>query len=355
MQNRINPSNWHERPSVVIWEVTRSCALACRHCRAEAKKQRDPVELSTEEAYELIDEIAAIAPEVFVLTGGDPMNRPDLREMIEYASLRGLRVALSPSATPKFLTSDLNALRRAGLKRLSLSIDGATAETHDAFRGIKGTWNWTMQAIEAGRAADIEIQINTTITRSNIDKLDAFLELWESIPLEIWSVFLLVPTGRGRSGDLPEPLEVEQFFRRLADLAQTLPYGIKTTEGQHFRRVAIQRWTQFGGASKPRMFGTNDGKGFVFVSHTGDIQPSGFLPLTAGNVRIDNLAATYRDSVLFRDLRNPDLLQGKCGRCSFRSICGGSRARAYAMTGDHLNADPLCPFIPAKRPQALYS
>ncbi len=316
--------------------------------------RRDPRELSTAEAYRLTDQIERAAPQVFVLTGGDPMNRPDLLQIVEYAAGRGLRVAMSPSATPRFLRTDLGAFRAAGLRRISLSIDGATRETHDAFRGVRGTWDWTMRAAEAAWKAGIEVQINTAFTRANLCEIDGFLALLETMLIALWSIFLLVPTGRGALADLPEADAVERLFDRLAEEAQRTPFDIKTTEGQHFRRVAWQRWNKHGGTRKPAPFGTNDGKGFVFVSHVGEINPSGFLPLAAGNVRHDELVDVYRDSPIFRELRDPDRLKGKCGRCEFRSLCGGSRARAFGVTGDFLASEPLCTYQPGPERQPLF-
>jgi radical SAM protein with 4Fe4S-binding SPASM domain len=333
---------------VVIWEVTRACDLACRHCRASAIRRRNPLELTTPEAEAFIEQVVRAAPKFFILTGGDPMLRPDLLHLVRYATDRGLHVSMSPSATPRLLETDLVPFREAGLRRISLSIDGATQRTHDRFRGIRGTWTTTMAAIQAAADAGLEFQINTTFTRQNLEEFDAFVHLMEELRPKVWSVFLLVPTGRARAKDLLTGEEVERLFGRLADLAQTAPFLIKTTEGQHYRRVALQRWTLRGGARRPVPVGINDGKGFVFVSHTGEIQPSGFLPLTADSVLTAELLDVYRDHSIFRLLRDPDRLEGKCGRCEFRKLCGGSRARAYALTGNYLAEEPLCTYQPGK-------
>lgn len=340
-------SPWAERPFIIIWEVTRACALACRHCRAEAIHRRDPRELQDAALERFLDQVERAKPKVFVLTGGDPMMRMDLFEIVASATQRGIPVAMSPSATPRFVKADLCKFRDVGLKRVSLSIDGASRETHDAFRGVKGTWDRTMESIFAAREAGLEVQINTTFTRQNLSEFDAFVRLLAEIRPSLWSVFQLVPTGRAQTTDLPSGEELETLFERLYALSLTVPYPIKTTEGQHYRRVALQQWARNAVGPKPALLPINDGNGFVFVSHTGDIQPSGFLPITAGNVREDELLDVYRNSPLFRDLRDADLLKGKCGRCEFRSICGGSRARAYAMTGDYLAEEPLCTYQPA--------
>lgn len=337
---------WAERPFIVIWEVTRACALACQHCRAAAIHRRDPRELKGAQVDRFLDQVARARPQVFVLTGGDPMMRPDLLDIVASASERGLQVSLSPSATPRFVKADLCKFRDVGLKRVSLSIDGATRETHDSFRGVPGTWDRTMEAVVAAREAGIEVQINTTFTRQNIAEFPAFVRLLKDIKPMLWSVFQLVPTGRGKEEDLLTGYQMEALFEALYELSLRVPYAIKTTEGQHYRRVALQMWKRNPHHNKPAILPINDGNGFVFVSHTGDIQPSGFLPLTAGNVRDQELLDVYRDSPLFQELRNPDLLKGKCARCDFRTICGGSRARAYAMTGDYLAQEPLCIYQP---------
>lgn len=343
--------NWNENPFIVIWEVTRACALACRHCRAEAVPHRHPMELNTEQGRAFIDQVVAANPGIFILTGGDPMSRPDLLDLVHYASSKGLRVAMSPSGTARFAHANLKAFANSGLQRISMSLDGASKESHDTFRGVKGTWEWTMAGIKAAKEAGIEVQINTTITRGNLGEFDQFVKLLEEIQPVLWSVFQLVPTGRAKMDDLLNAQEMEDLFIRMADLAQTVPYDIKTTEGQHYRRVAWQRWKERGGSKKPSPIGVNDGKGFVFVSHTGEVFPSGFLPLCAGSVRQTDLLTLYRNSPIFKQLRDPDALKGKCRRCEFRSLCGGSRARSYALTGDFLAQEALCAYQPAAAPE----
>jgi radical SAM protein with 4Fe4S-binding SPASM domain len=338
-------NRWDDHPFIVIWEVTRACALACRHCRAEASPRRDPQELTTGEAERFIQQVARTKPQFFILTGGDPMMRPDIVSLISYASSQGLQVALSPSATPRFVKADLKALKAAGLHRISLSLDGATRQSHDAFRGVSGTWDWTMAAIDNANNAGVGIQLNTTFTRQNIGEFEAFASVLEEIRPAMWSVFQLVPTGRATQADLLNGPELEDLFERLYAFSRRVPFQVKTTEGQHYRRVAWQHWQKQpaeSGAASPSLANTNDGKGFVFVSHTGEIFPSGFLPIAAGNVRSAELLDVYRDSPLFRALRDPAALKGKCGLCEWNRLCGGSRARAFAMTGDYLAEEPLC-------------
>lgn len=337
--------NFDERPFIVFWEVTRACVLACQHCRAIAQPHAHPDELTHEEALHLIDQLAALAPPMLVLTGGDPMMRRDIFELISYASSLGLRVALSPAATPTLLHTDFKQLKRAGVVSMSLSLDGATRETHDRFRGVAHTFERTLMAAEAAKNAGIQLQINTTLAHSTIPELDTFIDLMRRIEPDVWSVFVLVPTGRAGIEDLPTAEELEHVWQRLSDLRSELPFAIKSTEGHHYRRVLMQAAKQNGQAPK-HMIPTRDGKGVLFISHTGDIQPSGFLPLTAGNVRTDQPAELYRHHPLFTTLRNDDALGGKCGQCEFRKICGGSRARAYGSTGDMMAAEPLCNYIP---------
>ena len=335
-----------ERPFILFWEVTRACALACRHCRAIAQPQAHPDELTHAEAMALVDKIAELAPPMLVLTGGDPMMRRDIFDIITRATKRGLRVALSPAATNRLVNADFAALRAAGVVSMSLSLDGATQESHDRFRGVPHTFERTLQAARAAMAAGIQLQVNTTLARSTLGEMDAFIELMRELKPDVWSVFVLVPTGRATQDDLPSAEELEQTWQRLQSLRSELPFAIKTTEGYHYRRVLMQAAKQ-GGQPPHHIIPTRDGKGVLFISHTGEVQPSGFLPLTAGNVRTDDLATLYRTHPIFVQLRDDDALGGKCGKCEYRKLCGGSRARAFGTCGDMMAAEPLCNYIPA--------
>lgn len=340
----------NERPFVIIWEVTRACALACRHCRAEAEARAHPLQLSTEEGFRLIDQVKRANPALFILTGGDPVMRRDLSELVRYGTGQGLHVSLSPSATPRLVNTDFHELKQAGVQRMSLSLDGPNREEHDRFRGVPGTWDWTMRAIDKAREAGLPFQINTTVTRGNIGQFTEFKTLLADLKPALWSVFLLVPTGRAMMDDMPAPEALEDFLVKLYEFSQEAPFDIKTTEGPFYRRIQLQH----GGLNQNRYgqrvpLGINDGKGFVFISHTGEINPSGFLPFHAGNVRREELIEVYRNHPTFRQLRDPDALRGKCGDCEYRTICGGSRARAFALTGNPLAEDPLCPYVPARR------
>ncbi len=360
MKRPTNTIDFDERPFLAIWEVTQACDLACVHCRASAQPERHPLELSTDEGKRLIDQIAALDVPVFVLTGGDPIKRPDLFELIEHARSVGVRVSLTPSATPLLTRDVVFRLRDAGLARMAVSLDGASAETHDAFRGMSGSFARTLNAVQWANEAGLPVQINTTFSRRNMAEMDAIAALVEQLKIALWSVFFLVPTGRGKLADLLSADEFEQVFARIHRLSKTASFDIKTTEAQHYRRYLMQQRVAERKASAapytvpekaadtigraPR--GLNDGKGFVFISHTGEVFPSGFLPESGGNLRRQTLATIYRESPVFRELRDTSKLEGKCGACEFKEICGGSRARAYALTGNPLAEEPCCNYIP---------
>ena len=338
----------HERPFLVFWEITRACALACQHCRASAQTKAHPLELNTAESLRLLDDLAEMRPPLLVLTGGDPMLRSDLLFLIKEAKERGLTVALSPAATAKLLKADFVALKEAGVHRMSLSLDGASKETHDKFRGVPDTFERTLEAARLATEAGIPLQINTTITRSTLGEFDAFVELMKELKPAMWSVFLVVPTGRASFEEMPEAEEVEEIWHRLAQMSRELPFDVKTTEGHHFRRVTLQEAKERGEPPSRHALPTRDGKGILFISHVGEIQPSGFLPMTAGNVRTEKVGEVYKNHPLFLKLRDDNALQGKCGVCEYRRVCGGSRARAYAVYGDAFAEDNLCSYQPLK-------
>ncbi|MCL6631976.1 MAG: TIGR04053 family radical SAM/SPASM domain-containing protein [Alicyclobacillus herbarius] len=346
--------DFDQNPFIAIWEVTRACQLHCVHCRAEAQRHRHPLELTTAEGMRLIDQIAAMDRPLFVLTGGDPLEREDLFTLIDYAAKRGLEVGLTPSATPRLTRDALARAREAGMARCALSLDGATPETHDRFRGTKGSFERTLNGLHLLRELNIPIQINTTATRRNVHELPQLAKLAAEFGATLWSVFFLVPTGRARVQDMLPADEVESVFHWLWETSRELKLPVKTTAAPHYRRILLQRQqgqVQQPGQDRPQPSrsqgrAVNDGNGFVFISHTGDVYPSGFLPVSAGNVRTSSLADLYRFSPLFRSLRDYNLLKGKCRVCEFRSVCGGSRARAYALTGDYLESDPSCSYQP---------
>lgn len=341
-----------EKPFMVFWETTQACDLACTHCRACAQPEPDAGELTTEEGKSLLRDVAAMGTPIVVLTGGDPAKRTDLVELVRYGHGLGLRMCLTPSATPLVTEKLLAELKDAGLARLAVSLDAAGRDVHDAFRGVSGSYARTLEILDQARALGITTQINTSITRFNVGELHSIARVAAEKGIELWSVFVVVPTGRAALDVALHADELEAVLEWLAELTETAPFDVKTTAAPQFRRVLLAAKTHRsdivgiadGIGRAPR--GVNDGQGIAFVSHLGEVYPSGFLPLRCGNVRDEGLAATYRDHPLFRALRDPDGLAGKCGHCEFRKVCGGSRARAFAATGDALAEDPACPYQP---------
>jgi radical SAM protein len=361
--------NFDERPYIAIWETTQACDLACVHCRACAQPARNPFELSTDEAKRLIDQIAEMEVPVFVLTGGDPLKRPDIFELIDYAREKGVHTSMTPSATPLLTRASIVQLKERGLARLAVSLDGSTAEMHDAFRRVDGSYECTLNAIRWAREVGLPVQINTTVTRRSIGDLDSMIEQLQTLDITLWSVFFLVPTGRGQMSDMISAEEFEDVFEKLYDTAKRVKFDIKTTEAQHYRRFLLQRRAEerkagvesvatklpaaqafpaaLGGDGIQRApRGLNDAKGFIFISHVGEVYPSGFLPESGGNIRRQPLADIYRYSPVFRTLRDTSRLKGKCGACEFKDICGGSRARAFALTGNMLEEEQYCTYQP---------
>jgi AdoMet-dependent heme synthase len=351
--------DFNRAPFLVIWEVTRACALACIHCRADAIPRRDLRELTTEEGFQLIDQVRAFndRPPLFVLTGGDPMRRPDLAELVRHAADAGLTVALTPSGTAAATPGRLAELKDAGLSRVAVSLDGPTPETHDAFRRVRGSYAWTMRIIEATIALDLPLQINSTISRITLPNLEAMAARVAEFPLTLWALFFLIKTGRGASLEQISADDCERVLNYLYDLSLSSPFGIKTTEAPHYQRIVRQREEErlknglpTHAVERRRQLraprSVNDGNGFVFIDHLGSICPSGFLPAPRGNVRTARLADVYRTDEMFTRLRNAHALTGKCGRCRFREVCGGSRSRAFAETGAVMASDPLCAYEP---------
>ncbi|MFA5890011.1 MAG: TIGR04053 family radical SAM/SPASM domain-containing protein [Actinomycetota bacterium] len=341
-------------PFTVAWELTRACAYVCLHCRADAQPYRDPNELTTEEIFAVVDDLARFGSSILVLTGGDPMARPDLEDIAARAHSLGLRVALSPSATARVTRKRLVSLREAGVRRVALSLDGVDAAVHDGFRGLPGSFARTKSITQTLAEEDLALQINTTVARHNVESLPEMARVVAGMEPVQWSLFFLVPTGRAQIATMLSAAEHERLFNWIYDLSHVAPFDIKVTEAPAYRRVVAARNGQGAnapvagagyrfadGLDRPAV-GIGDGKGFMFISHTGDVTPSGFLPFTAGNVRERSAVEIYRDSPIFRALRDPAALKGGCGSCEFNSLCGGSRSRAYAVTGDYLAADPAC-------------
>ncbi len=344
-----------EAPLRVYWELTRACDLACRHCRAEAIASRDPRELSSAEGRRLLDALrSASAPPRVVLTGGDPLKRPDFWALLEHGVGLGLGVAVAPSGTPALTIEVVRQLRRAGVEAMSLSLDGSDAVRHDGLRGVSGCFARTMTAVRAAVEEGIPLQVNTLATAETLPDLPAIADLVDGTGAARWSLFFLVQVGRGRTLGQLSPRACEALLAWLWRRARQTSLVVTTTEAPHYRRVALQLARAEGaGRPEPRVgptrrsgFGLRDGNGIMFVSHTGEVQPSGFLPLTEGNVRTSSPLDVYRQSAVFRRLREPGRFGGRCGRCEYRQICGGSRARAHAASGDPFGEDPLCAYEP---------
>ncbi|AGB17557.1 radical SAM protein, BA_1875 family [Halovivax ruber XH-70] len=376
-----------DRPLVLIWELTQACDLACEHCRAEADPTRHPDELSTAEGKALLDDAAAFGEgQLVVLSGGDPLVRDDVTDLVAYGTDRGLRMTITPSGTTSLTADAIGDLADAGLRRMAVSLDGASPERHDAFRGEAGSFAETIRAAEDAREAGVPLQINTTVCAQTVTDLPAIRDVVRELDAVMWSVFFLVPVGRGRVLDPISPERAEAVMEWLHAVSQEESFGLKTTEAPMYRRVVAQHGRDAAGnggaaggrttadgerdsddcdrterdrddrsrgsgggppAGVSRRTGIVAGDGFCFVSHTGEVYPSGFLPESAGNVRETPVTELYRESDLFRSLRDRDRYRGKCGACEFRALCGGSRSRAYATTGDPLASDPLCPYVPA--------
>ena len=337
-------------PRLIAWEMTRSCMLACKHCRAAARSTPYSGELSTDECLKLLDNIASFAKPIMILTGGEPMLRPDIYEIAAYSNNLGLRTVMAPCGA---LIDDESArkIRESGIKNISISIDGATAESHDAFRGVPGAFAGSMRGLQAAKRQGIDFQINTTITQHNIDELPAILELAIELGASVFNPFLLVPTGRGK--DLADQeISAEQYERTLrwfATQQQRDDIAIRVTCAPHYQRILRQE-----GAFKPGhhvVKGCMGGQSFAFISHRGIVQICGFLDIPCGDVRKEGLdfKKIWDTSHVFQQMRDPAGYHGRCGQCEYNRVCGGCRARAYAFTNDYLDEEPFCLYEPKLR------
>jgi radical SAM protein len=374
-----------KRPFIIFWELTRACLLACKHCRAKAQTKPHPNELSTEECFRVVDQITSFGKPypLVIITGGDPLMRSDLFEILNYMASNGLRVAIAFSGT-KLATPDKIAKMADFVSRIAVSIDGSNPQIHDYFRGKTGTFEISMQILDIARDIGLSAQINTTVTRHNIEDLPNILDICLAKEVEMWDVFFVVPTGRAKPELMPSAREFEDVLCWLYDVNKLTPLNVKSSAACHLRRVEFmrdkgvyniphgkvyiylkkelnKRVVEIGEEKKKivagaygrslagikRMLGITDGRGMLFISHVGEVYPSGFLPLVAGNVRERSLTEIYNESKIFQDLKDPEKLKGKCGRCQFKYICGGSRARAYAVFGDYLMQEPKCVFVPS--------
>ncbi len=343
-----------QAPARVYWELTRACDLACRHCRAEAMRYRAPDELSVAECCRVLGRLATASPVPHVVfTGGDPVKRPDLTILVAQATKLGVPASVAPSATAGLTRDVIDDLKRAGVEAMSLSLDGPTPAHHDGVRGVLGCFGWTLAAAQRIVNAGIPLQVNTLVTAQSAPWLDEIATVVARMGAARWSLFFLINVGRGRTLTPLDAAEAERTLVWLAANARRWPFVATTTEAPHYRRVVLQRLRAAGRsaaeiAAHPitRSFGMRDGNGIMFIAANGDVTPSGFLPLVAGNVRDTDPLTIYRESRLFRSLRQPALFTGRCGRCGFREVCGGSRARAWAHA-DVFGEDPLCAWEPA--------
>jgi radical SAM protein len=343
-------------PMLVYWEMTQACGLACKHCRAEAISKPQPFELNTTESKAFLQQLVGFGEPLphLILTGGDPLRRRDLFSLIDHARTLGLAVSITPSATPELTDAAIDKLQKHGIQSLGLSLDGSCVTKHDLIRGISGTFERTIRAARHAGKIGLPIQVNTLVSEETADDLPAIYQLLRtSFPVLRWSLFFLISVGRGKALNEVSPECGEQVMNWVLDLVPHAPFAVKTTEAPSYRRIAIKKMKSADMLSSVmresgvyKGFQIRDGHGIVFVSNLGDIYPSGFLPLRCGNVRKDSLVDVYRNSGTFRGLHSPNEFHGKCGICEYRHICGGSRARAYAYTGDALDSDPLCPYQP---------
>ncbi|MGD6850826.1 MAG: radical SAM protein [Candidatus Bathyarchaeia archaeon] len=337
-------------PRVVAWESTRACNYACRHCRAQAQKQADPNQLTTQEALNLMDQIAEFCKPVLIISGGDPLQRKDIFEVAAYATKLGIRVVMSPSGsdiTPQVIEK----MKASGVKMISISLDGSKAEIHDSFRQVVGAFDLAMQNIAYAKAGDLPFRINTTVTKHNLEDLPQMSALAVALGAREWDVFMLVPTGRGKVEMEISPSQYEATLQAVYEMSQSSPIPIKVTCAPLYTRIIAQHkkegaapHTPAGNPTAGR--GCMAGNGFCFVSHVGDVFSCGFLPLAAGSIRKQGFREIYQASVLFVELRNHDLLTGKCGACEYRVVCGGCRARALSVNQSVLAEEPYCIYQP---------
>jgi radical SAM protein len=352
--HRAGRHDYSRNPMLVYWEMTQACPLACRHCRAEAMSTPHPQELNSAESMALLSQIAAFDTKPhLILTGGDPLQRSDIYDIIDEARRLGLTVSITPAATAELTTEVFAKLKAHGIDSIGLSLDGSSAARHESIRGVAGCFDWTIDAIRRAGEAGFPIQVNTLVSAETADDLPAVYELLKGYKIMRWSLFYLIAVGRGKELQPVTPERGEELMDWTHALTETAPFAIKTTEAPSYRRVALNAMRDRGWDAAEiertpvyRGFGIRDGHGIIFVSNQGDVYPAGFLPLAVGNVREDKLVEIYRDSPLFRSLHDPSTFHGKCGQCEYRALCGGSRARAFAYTGDPLGSDPFCPYEP---------
>lgn len=359
MNNKHRPPRKKDRTPtlrLVAWEITRNCNLACVHCRASATMGPYEGELDTQVCLKLLDQIKTVGDPIVILTGGEPLLRPDIFDIARYGTDKGLRMVMAPNG---ILITDESArkMAEAGIRRISVSLDGSTRETHDRFRGVAGAFEGALKGIETAQKAGIEFQINTTITKSNLDQIQAIQDLAVELGAVAHHIFLLVPTGRGKYivDKEIDALEYEDTLNWFYDCRDQTPLQLKATCAPHYYRILRQRARQEGKKVTFRSHGLDavtrgclGGIGFCFISHRGIVQPCGFLNIDCGNVTKTPFAKIWESAEIFLKLRDYDNLGGKCGKCEYQKVCGGCRARAFEATGDFMAEEPLCSYIPDK-------
>jgi len=341
---------------LVAWETTRNCNLACVHCRASATTGPHTGELNTGEALRLLDQIAQVGRPIVILTGGEPLLRDDIFDIAAYGSRKGLRMVMAPNGT--LVTEEIaHRLVACGIKRISISLDGATAQVHDRFRKVEGAFEGALRGMEMAKRAGLEFQVNTTITKTNLDQIPAIQQLAIRLGAAAHHIFLLVPTGRGKYivDSAIDAAEYERTLNWFYDQRDKTPLELKATCAPHYYRILRQRARAEGRSVSFKTHGLDavtrgclGGIGFCFVSHRGDVQPCGFLSVNCGSVRQSSFAHIWQHAEVFSALRDYDKLKGKCGICEFKRVCGGCRARAYEATGDFLSEEPLCSYVPQR-------
>ncbi len=338
------------------WEVTRRCNLSCIHCRAAAQRGPYAGELDTKEALNLLDEIASFSRPVIILTGGEPLLREDVYDLASHGTERGLRMVMAPNGT-LLDREKAERLKACGIQRVSISLDGATEESHDRFRRVSGAFSGALRGIDWLKAAGLPFQINTTVTQTNYQELPAVLELAVRLGAVAHHIFLLVPTGRGKemAGQAIGAEEYEKTLNWFYDQRGKVPLQLKATCAPHYYRILRQRAGAEGEKVPPHSHGLDamtrgclGGIGFCFISHIGDVQPCGYLEVKSGNIRQDSLQKIWESSTVFRRLRDFSSYGGRCGRCEYMRVCGGCRARAFEKTGDLLSEEPLCTYQPLR-------
>lgn len=333
-------------PRVVAWESTRACNFSCVHCRAEAQKEPDPNQITTQEALRLVEQIGEFCKPVFIISGGDPLLRKDIFEVASQATRLGLRVVMSPSGS-NLTAETFEKMKASGVKMISLSLDGSNAEVHDSFRQVPGAFDLAMKNMALARRSGFAFRVNTTVTQHNLADLFNIQGVASEMGASEWDVFMLVPTGRGKVKMEITPNQYEQTIQSIYKASLTSAIPIKMTCAPQYMRVIAQHQKsqdqKHGGGR-----GCMAGNGFCFISHVGEVFGCGFLPVPAGNIRRQNFKQIYQQSPLFLELRNRESLKGKCGKCEYKENCGGCRARALSIHNDYLEEETYCIYQPGK-------